>query len=137
MNCLAVIDTIVLVSALLSKQADAATVQVVKAALSGEVVPIYNDGIMQEYEEVLLRPRFGLSDHAVARLLNALRQVGREACPVHADESLKDEDDRMFYESALSLQTQNAFLVTGNLKHCPPREFVVSPRQLLERLARA
>ena len=46
----AVIDTNVLVSALLSRHSDAATVQVVKAVFEKNILPLYNDEIIAEYE---------------------------------------------------------------------------------------
>ena len=49
----AVIDTNVLVSALLSRHSDAATVQVVKAVFEKNILPLYNDEIIAEYEEVI------------------------------------------------------------------------------------
>lgn len=47
MTCCAVIDTNVLVSALLSGKDDAATVQVLKKVLSGEIIPVYSSVIMK------------------------------------------------------------------------------------------
>ena len=44
----AVIDTNVLISALLSDKEDAATVQVVKKIISGDIVPIYSHDIAHE-----------------------------------------------------------------------------------------
>lgn len=41
-----------------------------------------------------------------------------------------DEDDRVFYEVALS--EEDSFLVTGNLKHYPIDPRVVTPAQMLE-----
>ena len=49
MICYVVIDTNVLVSALTSIHADAATVQLVSRLLSGEIVPVYSDEIIREY----------------------------------------------------------------------------------------
>ena len=45
-------------------------------------------------------------------------------------ESLPDEDDRVFYEVALG--TDDAYLVTGNLKHFPKTPIVVTPAQMLD-----
>ncbi len=57
----AVIDTNVLVSALLSSNDMAATVQVVGRMIAGQIVPIYSREIMNEYEEVLSRKKFKFS----------------------------------------------------------------------------
>ena len=58
MICYAVIDTNVLVSALLSNHTDATMVQLIGRLIRGEVVPIYSAEIMQEYQEVLSRKKF-------------------------------------------------------------------------------
>mgnify|MGYP004686366295 FL=1 len=41
-----------------------------------------------------------------------------------------DEDDRVFYEVALS--EEDSFLVTGNLKHFPKTPKVVTAAQMME-----
>ena len=46
MNYLVVIDTNVLISALLSKHSDAATVQVLNAVFDGTIIPVFNDEIL-------------------------------------------------------------------------------------------
>ena len=54
----AVIDTNVLISALLSKNSTSATVKVYDAIADGLLTPLYHRDILQEYEEVLRRPKF-------------------------------------------------------------------------------
>ena len=54
----AVIDTNVLVSALITHNAEAATVKVVRLLLEEEFVPLYNADIIAEYNEVLHRSKF-------------------------------------------------------------------------------
>ena len=53
----AVIDTNVLVSALITHNPEAATAKVVKLLLSNDFVPMYDSDIIAEYEEVLHRRR--------------------------------------------------------------------------------
>lgn len=55
MICYAVIDTNVIVSALLTKNADSATVKVVEAVLDGRIVPLYHSKILEEYNDILCR----------------------------------------------------------------------------------
>ena len=47
----AVIDTNVLVSALLTSKSDTATVQVLEAIMNGQIIPLYNEEIISEYEK--------------------------------------------------------------------------------------
>lgn len=53
----AVIDTNVLISALLSKRADSATVRVLEAMFDGRIIPLYHEDILTEYDEVLHRKK--------------------------------------------------------------------------------
>ncbi|MBQ9486641.1 MAG: putative toxin-antitoxin system toxin component, PIN family [Selenomonadaceae bacterium] len=54
----AVIDTNVLVSALLSPKNDSATVQVIEKVLKKEITILYSDEILNEYTDVLNRKKF-------------------------------------------------------------------------------
>ena len=58
----AVIDTNVLVSALLSDKEDTATVLVVKEVIKGNIIPIYSYEIVNEYRNVLNRKKFNFSN---------------------------------------------------------------------------
>lgn len=52
--------------------------------------------------------------------------------PKKSEEKLPDPGDRIFYEITMAgKDTQDTYLVTGNLKHFPKHEYVVSPRQML------
>lgn len=54
----AVIDTNIIVSALLSSNDEAATVKVLELLLNGQILSVVTDSILQEYEEVLRRKKF-------------------------------------------------------------------------------
>jgi predicted nucleic acid-binding protein len=127
----AVIDTNVLVSALLSKQSDAATVRTMRLVLNGRITPLYNKAILEEYREVLCRETFHLSKDTVRTVVGAIVQFGIEVCPKQTGEKLPDPDDLVFYEVALGLTSCNAYLVTGNKKHFPDKDFIVSPATMI------
>lgn len=42
-----------------------------------------------------------------------------------------DMNDAPFYEVVLEKRDDNAYLVTGNIKHFPKEPFIVTPRELL------
>ena len=126
----AIIDTNVLVSALLSRSSDAATVQVVGAIAEGSVCPLYNQEIIAEYEDVLRRPKFGFPPKAIDTILNTVLTIGLYADRVHSSEHFPDADDIVFYEVALS--KEDAYLVTGNTKHFPRTSIVVTPAEMVE-----
>lgn len=132
MICCAVIDTNVLVSALLSGKDDAATVQVVKKLISGEIVPLYSKEITGEYREVLNRKKFGFSKDVVEFLLSAVEKFGIPVEPSPSGIVLPDMKDLPFYEVVLEKRNDGAYLVTGNLRHFPKEPFVVTARELLD-----
>ena len=76
MTCYAVIDTNVLVSSLLSKKDDSATVQVLGKVIIGEVIPVYSNVITKEYRKVLSRKKFDFSGDTIEYLLSAVEKYG-------------------------------------------------------------
>lgn len=48
-------------------------------------------------------------------------------------EDFVDEDDIAFYEIVMSAKnTMDAYLITGNIKHYPVRNYIVTPREMIE-----
>ncbi len=136
MKCYAVVDTNVLVSALLSKKNDTATVQVLHAMLDGRFIPLYYEDILTEYKEVLYRPKFHLSKNAIRTVISAVKRYGIEVFPQPTGEILIDMDDLIFYEVAMEKRDEGAYLVTGNQKHYPVRDFIVTPAEMMEILSK-
>lgn len=132
MRCYAVIDTNVLVSALLSSHNDAATVQVVDKIFSEDIIPLYSTEIINEYDNVLHRKKFNFSEETINVLLSVIEQNGVLVEPNASGEILPDMKDLPFYEVVLEKQDDDAYLVTGNMKHFPQKPFVITPNQLLE-----
>ena len=128
----AVVDTNVLISALLSKKDDAATVQVLRAMLSGRFTPLYHEDILAEYEEVLHRSKFHLSEDVIHTILATVKQYGLEVFPQPTGEILIDMDDLIFFEVAMTKRDEDAYLVTGNQKHYPIRDFIVTPAEMMD-----
>ena len=126
----AVIDTNVIVSALLTKNFHAATFQVIGAVLTGDIIPLYSNEIFSEYSEVLRRDKFNLRGETVDKLLSKIELFGVEVMPVKTEEILVDADDTIFYETVSAFN--NAYLITGNKKHFPDVDFVVSPAEMME-----
>ena len=124
MGCYAVIDTNVLVSALLSSNEDAATVQVVARMLTGDITPVYSGAIMAEYREVLKRRKFGFSQGVVNELLLSMTRFGLLVEPTPSGVVLPDMKDLPFYEVVLEKRDDDAYLVTGNTRHFPKVPFV-------------
>ena len=121
----AVIDTNVLVSALITKNTEAATAKVVRLLLEQEFVPLYDADIIAEYEDVLHRSKFPILKETADALISFIIENGIESSRADFEESMPDEDDRVFYE--VSLSQDDSFLVTGNLKHYPTSPYVITP----------
>lgn len=132
MKYYAVIDTNVIVAALLSKNQDAATVQVLDAVFDGQIIPLYHHDILEEYDEVLHRDKFHLKEETIQIVLHAVRQFGIEIFPEPTGEILPDMDDLVFYEVAMEKRANDAYLVTGNIKHYPVRDFIVTPAEMMD-----
>lgn len=128
----AVIDTNVLVSALLSKHSDAATVQLIGRMIGGEMIPVYSSEIMQEYREVLSRKKFKFAPDMIQYILSAIEKFGILVEPSATGMLLPDRKDLSFYEVVMEKRGDDAYLVTGNLKHFPTEKFIVTARQMLD-----
>lgn len=133
----AVIDTNVIVSAMISKRRDTAPVLLwnyyIMRPVGKAIIPVYNNEIIDEYENVLRRPKFRLDDWLVDEVLETIRRVGIHADRLVSDEAFPDPKDIVFYEVTLSVE--DAYLITGNIKHFPKKPFVLTPAQMLDLLA--
>ena len=132
MRCYAVLDTNVIVSALLSSKADAATVQVLQKLFSDSFCPLISKEIMAEYTEVLHRAKFHFSPAIVEDLLFAIEEKAEYVIPASTGAILPDMKDLPFYEVVMEKRTDEAYLVTGNQKHFPAEPFIVTAREFLE-----
>ncbi len=132
MTYYAVIDTNVFISALLSKNSDAATVKVLQAVFDGRIVPLYHNEILAEYDEVLHREKFCLKEKSIQTVLTAIKEFRVEVFPQPTGEILVDMDDLIFYEVAMEKRDEDAYLVTGNQKHYPIRDFIVTPAEIMK-----
>ena len=130
----AVIDTNVIVSAYITKNLEAATSKVWEAVLQCKLTPIFNDEILSEYSEVLHREKFGIPERLIKWALDTIVTNGVRGERVLSDEFFPDPKDVVFYEVAMS--KEDAYLVTGNIKHFPKKPIVVTPAEMLEILQR-
>ncbi len=126
----AVIDTNIFVSSFITQNQLAATRRVVISLFNGKIKPLYNAEILEEYSEVLHRSKFHLTEKDIKDLLDFIKQNGINSDRFPYEGDMPDEDDRIFYEVALS--EEDSFLVTGNLKHFPRTPKVVTAAQMME-----
>ena len=131
MQYLVVIDTNVIVSALLSKHPDASTVQVFNAMLMDKITPLYNEEILSEYNDVLHRGKFHFPEATIQSTINYFIRYGVRTDRISTGEGLPDSKDLVFYEVCMAKRYENSMLVTGNMKHFPSKPFIVTPNELL------
>ena len=130
MKIFAVIDTNVLVSALLKFNSIPGVI--LEKAVTGKIIPVLNEAIVNEYSEVLHRKKFGFLDKDIQVVINGLKQQGIFMNQAEFDEILPDEKDIVFYAVTMEARKNNlAYLVTGNIKHFPVKPYVVTPREFL------
>jgi len=132
MKYYAVIDTNVIVSALLKWNSVPGVV--LQAIFNGFVVPVFNDEILNEYRNVLNRPKFGFSSELISETISQIESLGvMENALETVAETMPDPKDIVFYSIAFSHgKTAETHLVTGNVKHFPANPIVVTPRQMLD-----
>lgn len=134
MRYYAVLDTNVLVSAML--KTGSVPGQVVAEALNGDIIPVLNDEIIAEYEDVLNRPKFRFNPNTTKVLLDELKKRAVYSDYGLTEDAIPDPKDIIFYAVLMEKRKdEDAYLVTGNIKHFPMRTYVVTPREMLDIIA--
>ena len=127
-----VIDTNVFVSGVIRPFSKPAAI--LRLAASGAIQMAYDLRLLNEYREVLRRPKFGLSTDAIEQFLVQIQEEGIPVAATPLSFHLPDPDDEAFLEVALSARA--AALVTGNKKHFPKRVHgevrILNPAEFLE-----
>jgi putative PIN family toxin of toxin-antitoxin system len=132
-----ILDTIVLVSGILTSDPAAPTSKILDEALAGQVRIVLSVDLLAEYRAVLLRPailrRHGLSETEVDNLLSEITALAafREVQPVSEAERRKD-----VHLLRLQAAAPEAILVTGDERlraGVPPGIKALSPRAFLSR----
>ncbi len=126
----AVIDTNVLVSGFLKQGTPPA--EVVADVLAGVLVVLYDQRILDEYRDVLARPKFGIDPGKTEALLEFIATEGIEVQEPHFAGQLPDPGDQPFADAAFTGEAD--VLITGNRKHFPVGQAirVVTPREWLD-----
>lgn len=136
MQYYAVIDTNVLVSAMLKFQSVPG--QIANEALLGNLIPLLCDEIIAEYREVLSRPKFKFDQNVVNVLIDGIIDRGIFVDAVPVEVIIPDPKDIVFYEVVMEGRKEHddAYLITGNIKHFPVKPFVLTPKEMLDILQR-
>ena len=129
----AVIDTNILVSALWTENPESPPVKIIDCVFDGRIVPVVHRKILREYDRVLHYDKFSFPDRDIKNIVNAFKRNGVRKRAAKSLEEFSDESDRVFYAVTLAARKKHdARLVTGNTKHFPKKEFVVTARAFLD-----
>lgn len=89
------------------------------AIATGNIVPLYNQEILEEYDDVLHRSKFSFSEKNIRRILTMIRGLGLPENQARQARFLSvDMDDLVFFEVVME-KRDDAYLITGNTKHLP------------------
>lgn len=128
-----VIDTNVLVSFLLAS-GDSPVVTIFDAVRNNKLRPLYSSHLLREYRRVLLSDRFGFDKETVYLMLQFFEIHGKGVELVDNGSSLVDSKDSPIFDIVQLTRECHSILVTGNIKHYPKVDYVVTPRELADRL---
>lgn len=125
-----IIDTNVFVSALLTKSGH--PFDIFKLVQTGNVIPIFDMRMLSEYYRVFWYDKFQLSEEQISTTLYTIIFHGIFVHDVRqTKEKFIDRDDIPFFEVKESSEDFNSVLVTGNTKHFPMDNDILTPQVFL------
>ena len=84
----------------------------------------------------VLGPKFRFDRRTVRVFMDELKRRGVYADVGPIDEVIPDPKDVVFYAVLMEKRREeDAWLVTGNLRHFPMRTYIVTPREMLDILS--
>ena len=128
-----VLDTNIIVSAHLKEEGFERFV--LDLALAHKLQLFLSAEILEEYEDVLVRPAFKLDSERVAASLRLIERAAVRVRPEKKVKAASDPDDNKFLECAA--EAKAGYLVTGNKKHFPKQwrqTRIVNARELLQEI---
>ena len=129
MRVYAVIDTNVIVSSMLTQNAESPTKIVMSYLRDGVIIPMINEDILEEYTDVLSRDKFCFAQSAIDEMLKLFGVRGMVCVPECLRNDFVDPNDVIFYETYR--MQDGAYLVTGNMRHFPSEPRIVLPSDMV------
>jgi putative PIN family toxin of toxin-antitoxin system len=128
-----VLDTGVIVSALVNRKGSAA--KILSLIFNGNLKILYDNRILFEYIEVLSRKGFGFNFDIINDTMHFVRYEGRFNEAVfnsldYLDVKYHDEADKKFYEVYKAGEAD--YLITGNRKHFPEEPGIIIPGEFMK-----
>ncbi len=132
MTFYAVTDTNVILSSILTANPLSPTIGIIEAIGEDRLVPLYSDYLLDEYKEVLDRSKFRIPDIVRDNMMYLFTQHGIRIQPSDVEQALPDPNDAPIFMIAMETRNLDSYLVTGNIKHFPAVDYVVTPRKMIE-----
>jgi putative PIN family toxin of toxin-antitoxin system len=121
-----VLDTNIVISSVISSNGNPSAIM--SLVSDGEIQAYYSNEILDEYKKVLAYDRLKINSEKQVEIIEKIIEQGILIEPEKSDIPLPDESDRVFYDTA---KDANAILITGNIKHFPNEDFILTPVQFL------
>ncbi len=129
-----VVDTNVLISAVIAPNGNEA--RLLKLLRDGSIRACVNEDILAEYQQVLLREKFGYAARTIAPLLKFLHEQTEHAYGAPTDLVSPDPTDTKFITCGVVANAD--YIVTGNLRDFPESAYgtaiVVNGAEFLNRI---
>jgi uncharacterized protein len=123
-----VIDTNVLISGLINP--DGTPAKIINLLINERITIFYDNRILQEYIGVLHREKFGFTTKLIDPLLDFIKNEGQFVTADPITTHFSDEKDKMFLEVTKSAAVD--YLITGNTKHFPENNRIVTPKEFID-----
>lgn len=120
-----VIDTNIIVSSLWNQ---GKAYDFMLNVIEGKYEVFVSDTIIEEYTDVLFRPKFHFDTDDIIYILEWFDKNAIKVSHKKSDVEMVDEKDRVLYDLAKIL---GAKLITGNLKHYPVDELVTPLNKII------
>lgn len=127
-----VIDTNVIVSGLLNP--NGLPTSILNLFFQDSVRLLIDNRIIEEYKNVLLRPKFMFNKTDVYSLIDYIERTGQYIFAKPTFSQFTDPHDKKFYE--VGIDGNAMFLITGNSKLFPAEHWIVSPKAFINEIAK-
>ena len=132
-----VIDTNVIVSVLISHKKESSTYKVIELVFNKSINCYYIDDILTEYKDVLNRDKFnfdkGMVNEFIDEFINISNKINLKNNQMINSEIHKviDKKDIPFYKLVTCDEIKNCYLITGNKKHFPANDHILTSSEFL------
>lgn len=129
-----IIDTNVIISALATSQETSPVCEVMNLFYHNKIIVYYSDDIIDEYKRVLSRKEFNLNKSYIGDFINNFKKKAKHINPKKIEETLIDNTDIPFYALVLDKRVFDARLITGNIKHYPKKNYILTASDFIKKV---